>query len=67
MTVLERITKGLPVNVGPLAEQAGIAPATIYRAISRGEIEVIRIGTRVTIPARVAQRLLQLPSASVGS
>ena len=61
MSVLKRISEGKPVNVRPLAAEAGVSPVTIYRAIEREEIEAIKIGSRVTIPAHVARKLLRLP------
>lgn len=61
MSVLERIREGKPVNVRPLADEAGVSAPTLYRAIADGQIPVIRIGKRMTIPAHVARKLLQLP------
>ena len=66
MTVLERIQAGKAVNVPPLAAEAGVSAPTLYRAIERGEIEAIKIGSRVTIPAHVARKLLCLPQTSAG-
>jgi excisionase family DNA binding protein len=61
MTVLERIWAGKTVDVRPLAAEAGVSAPTLYRAIERGEIEAIKIGSRITIPAHVARKLLCLP------
>ncbi|MGA0594933.1 hypothetical protein [Enterovirga sp. CN4-39] len=59
----EVIEAGGGVDVRPLAKAAGVAPATLYRAINRGEVEAIKIGKRVTVPAHVARKLLKLPEA----
>ena len=62
-TVQKALDEGTSLNVRPLAKAAGVAAATLYRAISRGEIEAIQIGKRVTVPAHVARKLLKLPEA----
>jgi len=61
MSVLQRIKDGKPVNVTALAEEAGVSAPTLYRAIADGQIPVIRIGKRMTVPAHIARKLLQLP------
>ena len=67
MTVIEKIQAGKTVDVRPLAAEAGVSAPTLYRAIDRGEIEAIKIGSRLTIPAHVARKLLRLPEAPVAA
>ena len=62
-SVQKVIEAGGGVAVRPLAKAAGVSAATLYRAINRDEIEVTKIGKRVTVPAHVARRLLRLPDA----
>jgi excisionase family DNA binding protein len=52
------LKEGRPVRVEPLAEEADVHHNTIYSLISRGEIEAIRIGRAIRVPARTAKRLL---------
>lgn len=65
MTVLEKISAGRPVDVRPLAAEAGVSSATLYRAVERGEVEAIKIGSRVKIPAHVARKLLHLSDSAI--
>lgn len=67
MTVVQKILAGKTVDVRPLAAEAGVSAPTLYRAIERGEIEAIKIGSRVTIPAHVARKLLRLPEPPVAA
>lgn len=63
----QKILAGRPVDVPPLAVEAGVGPATLYRAVERGEIEAIKIGSRIKIPAHVARKLLRLPDPPVAA
>ena len=54
------LAEGLPVRVRPLATAADVTPNTLYSAVRRGEIESVRIGGSIRIPAREARRLLGL-------
>ncbi|MGA0595153.1 hypothetical protein [Enterovirga sp. CN4-39] len=65
--IQKALREGGSVNVRPLAKAAGVCPATLYRAISRGEIEAIQIGKRITIPAHIARKLLKLPEVAGAS
>lgn len=60
----KRLRRGDAVNIRALARKAGLHPATLYRAIHRGEIEATQIGKRITIPAHVARKLLRLPEVA---
>lgn len=60
-TLKADLEAGKGVNVVAVARAANVSPATLYRAIARGEIEVTQIGKRRTIPPHVARRLLHLP------
>ena len=53
--------------IAHVAAEAGVSAPTLYRAIERGEIEAIKIGSRVTIPAHVARKLLRLPEPPVAA
>ncbi len=54
------LDEGMPVRVRPVAKGAGLSPNTIYSAVARGEVESVRVGKSILIPARVARRLLGL-------
>lgn len=53
------------VNVRPAARELGISPNSLYSAIARGEIKVIRIGRRITIARAVLDRMLGKPEAAL--
>ena len=59
LVIEKALAAGENVGVRPLAKMAGVSPSTLYRAIERNELEVTRIGTRITIPAHVARQLRQ--------
>jgi excisionase family DNA binding protein len=47
-----------PVRVQPLAEAAEVSPATLYALVARGEVQSVRIGKSIRIPASVAKKML---------
>lgn len=49
------------VSVPDLAAALGISANSLYRAVSRNEVDGVRIGGRVVIPAHIARGLLRLP------
>lgn len=58
------LTEGAAVNDRPVltarevATLLGLTPATVYRAMSRGEIPSISLGRRKLIPVAMLKRLL---------
>ncbi len=59
------LTEGRAVGVRPLARELGLSAGGLYRAVARGEVQAVRIGRRVVIPAAVARRLLGLEEGGV--
>lgn len=55
------------ISVQQLAQQLGVSPSVVYRAIERNEIRGVRLGRRVLVPANEAQRVLEAPVATNGS
>ena len=49
------LAEGLPVRVRPFAMAADVSPNSVYGAVRRGEIESVRIGGSIRIPAREAR------------
>lgn len=47
------------VDVADVAARMGVAPATIYRAIRRGELDAVRIGRRILVIRTSVDRLLE--------
>ena len=58
--VLERLRNGLTVKACDMAAVSGLSRAAFYKAIERGEIEVVTIGRSKLIPAHEGRRLLGL-------
>ena len=56
--VFSRIKQGKNVRVAPLAEAIGMSRGGLYGAIDAGDVEAVKIGRAVFVPARVAGRLL---------
>lgn len=46
------------ITVPTLAVILGIPPATVYRAVRKGEFDPIRIGSRVVIPSAKVRALI---------
>ena len=47
-----------PYRIKELAEATGVAYITLWRAVKAGEIETVKLGRAVLIPAREAHRLI---------
>ncbi len=47
------------LTVSEAAKLLGVAPATVYAAVKRGELPAIRIGDRILIPELGLRRLLE--------
>lgn len=45
-------------SVQETAEQLGVCPASVYRALKRGQLEAVTLGGRRLIPARSIEKLL---------
>lgn len=60
MNVRARVKAGKGVAVGPLALEAGVSQSGLYHLISQDKIKVIRIGSRIIVPAEAAAPLLGL-------
>lgn len=60
--VFSRIKQGKNVRVAPLAEAIGMSRGGLYGAIDAGDVEAVKIGRAVFVPARVASRLLGIQS-----
>jgi excisionase family DNA binding protein len=46
------------LSVCDAASLLGVGKTTLYEALGRGEVPHVRIGSRVVIPRRVVERLL---------
>jgi excisionase family DNA binding protein len=58
-TLSDNPTQPLTVTVEEFARDGRFAESTVYSAISRGEIQVVRVGRAIRIPRRERDRLLQ--------
>lgn len=58
-----RILAGKNVPVPPLAEEVGISRNGLYQAIKRGEVESVKIGRAIFVPAHEGRRLLGIDDA----
>lgn len=56
--IFSRIRQGKNVRVAPLAEAIGMSRGGLYGAIDAGDVEAVKIGRAVFVPAHVARRLL---------
>lgn len=56
--LLSRIRDGKNVRVAPLADAIGMSRGGLYGAIEAGDVEAVKIGRAVLVPARVAAHLL---------
>lgn len=57
---LERIKQGKNVSVPALADLIGCSANHLWKLIRDGEVEAVKVGSRVTIPSRVAGPLAGL-------
>lgn len=65
MTTVEvrtRILEGANVPVVPLARVIGCSANHLWKLIRDGEIEAVRVGSAIFVPARVAGPLVGLKS-----
>lgn len=56
--LLNRIRQGKNVRVAPLADAIGMSRGGLYGAIEAGDVDAVKIGRAVLVPARVAAHLL---------
>jgi excisionase family DNA binding protein len=49
------------LSVKEAAQLLGIHPNTLYRAVWRGELKAVKIGTRLILPKGELERLLGYP------
>lgn len=61
--VRDEVARGSNARPRDVARALAVSPAAIYKAIERGEIEVVRIGRSVSIPNAVARRLIGTEAA----
>ncbi|KQS85268.1 hypothetical protein ASG32_18625 [Methylobacterium sp. Leaf361] len=65
--VFSRIREGKNVRVAPLAEAIGMSRGGLYGAIEAGDVEAVKIGRAVFVPAHVARRLLGMKSEPIAA
>ena len=65
--VFSRIREGKNVRVAPLAEAIGMSRGGLYGAIEAGDVEAVKIGRAVFVPAHVARRLLGMKPESIAA
>ena len=56
--VLTRARSGLNVSVPALAQAIGVSRGGLYQAIAREEVEAVKVGRAILVPAHEARRLL---------
>lgn len=65
--VFSRIREGKNVRVAPLAEAIGMSRGGLYGAIEAGDVEAVKIGRAVFVPAHVARRLLGMKPDAIAA
>ena len=65
--VFTRIQQGKNVRVAPLAEAIGMSRGGLYGAIEAGDVEAVKIGRAVFVPAHVARRLLGIKPDAIAA
>ena len=65
--VFARIREGKNVRVAPLAEAIGMSRGGLYGAIEAGDVEAVKIGRAVFVPAHVARRLLGMKPDAIAA
>ncbi|GJE57348.1 hypothetical protein [Methylobacterium thuringiense] len=65
--LLSRIREGKNVRVAALADAIGMSRGGLYGAIEAGDVEAVKIGRAVLVPARVAGRLLGIPDEPIAA
>ncbi|MCJ2093954.1 MULTISPECIES: hypothetical protein [unclassified Methylobacterium] len=55
------------MRVAPLAEAIGMSRGGLYGAIESGDVEAVKIGRAVFVPAHVAGRLLGMKLDAVAA
>ncbi|SFM62489.1 hypothetical protein [Methylobacterium pseudosasicola] len=65
--IFARIRDGKNVRVAPLAEAIGMSRGGLYGAIEAGDVEAVKIGRAVFVPAHVARRLLGMKSDAIAA
>lgn len=56
--IFSRIKAGKNVRVAQLADAIGMSRGGLYGAIEAGDVEAVKLGRAVLVPARVAAKLL---------
>jgi excisionase family DNA binding protein len=54
----EDSTQRVAFSVQETADQLGVCPASVYRALKRGELEAVTLGGRRLVPRRSIEKLL---------
>jgi excisionase family DNA binding protein len=54
------------LDVFETAEQLGVHPLTVRRAIARGELPAVRVGRKVLVPVRALDEFLAARPAAAG-
>lgn len=57
----------LALSVEEVAEALGTSRDCVYRAINKGEIPSVKVGTRVLIPRVWLERLFEVPTVGAAS
>lgn len=65
--LLARIRDGKNVRVAPLAEAIGLSRGGLYQAIEAGDVEAVKLGRAVLVPAHVARRLLGMKPEAIAA
>lgn len=65
--VLTRIREGANVPVVPLARVIGCSPNHLWRLIRDEEIEAVKVGNAVFVPARIAGPLVGLGPSQIAA
>ncbi|MCJ2055787.1 hypothetical protein MKL09_04400 [Methylobacterium sp. J-048] len=55
------------MRVAPLAEAIGMSRGGLYGAIESGDVEAVKIGRAVFVPAHVARRLLGMKPDAIAA
>ncbi|TXN76573.1 excisionase [Methylobacterium sp. WL8] len=67
LELLERIRNGKNVRVAALADAIGMSRGGLYGAIDAGDVEAVKIGRAVLVPAHVARKLLGMQPESLAA
>lgn len=65
--IVKRAREGRPLKVPDLAEASGFSRNVLYQAIKRNELDAIRLGRAVVVPAPAALKLLGIKSEAAAA